>query len=104
MYSKSIKEHFGTLEEVLRRFSDANLKLKPRKCHMFQREIVYLGYLVNSEGIRPNPEATRKIRELAAPTCVVEVQRFLGKINYYRKFIPKLAEIAHPLYALTEGK
>ena len=104
LYSQSVPQHFKTLDEVLQRFSSAGLKLKPRKCHMFQNKIIYLGYLVDSEGIRPNPEAARRIRELAEPTSVVEVQRFLGKINYYRKFIPKLAAIAHPLYALTEGK
>ena len=104
LFSKSVQQHFQTVEEVLRRFSDAGLKLKPRKCHMFQKEIVYLGFLVDKDGIRSNPEAARKIKELPEPTNVTEVQRFLGKVNYYRKFIPRLAEIAHPLYTLTECK
>ena len=104
LYSKSIKQHFHTLEEVLKRFSNAGLKLKPRKCHILQEQIIYLGYLVDAQGIRPNPEATKRIRELKIPTNVTEVQRFLGKINYYRKFIPNLARIAHPLYTLTEQK
>ena len=104
LYSPSIQHHFRTLEEVLKRFKDGGLKLKPKKCHLLQKEIIYLGFLVNSKGIRPNPEATLRISELPRPTCVTEVQRFLGKINYYRKFIPNLAKIAHPLYALTECK
>ena len=104
LYSKSVKKHLQLLEEVLSRFKNAGLKLKPKKCKMFQKEIVYLGFLVNAEGIRPNPEASRKIRELKEPACVKEVQQFLGKVNYYRKFIPKLAEIAHPLYELTKTK
>ena len=104
LYSPSIELHFKTLDEVLKRFKEAGLKLKPRKCHMFQKEIVYLGFLVDAKGIRPNPEAVKKIKDLPQPTNVTEVQRFLGKINYYRKFIPKLANIAHPLYSLTEVK
>ena len=104
LFSKSISQHMVTLEAVLRRFSEAHLKLKPRKCSLFQEKIVYLGYLVDKSGIRPNPEAIKMIKDLAAPSTVQEVQRFLGKVNYYRKFIPRLAEIAHPLYELTETK
>ena len=92
------------LEEVLKRFGEANLKLKPRKCHLFKKQIVYLGFLVDQNGIRPDPDRTKLIREMKEPQNVVEVQRFLGKANYYRKFIPRLAEIAHPLYELTKTK
>lgn len=104
LFSKSISQHMGTLEEVLRRFSEAKLKLKPRKCRLFQRSIVYLGYLVDSQGIRPNPEAVKLIMDLEEPTDVTGVQMFLGKANYYRKLTPKLAEVAHPLYELVRSK
>ena len=104
LFGRSVEQHMGTLREVLSRLRKAGLKLKPRKCNLFQDELVYLGFLVNKDGIRPNPEAVRKIKELPEPTSVCEVQRFLGKANYYRKFVPKLAEIAHPLYELTKSK
>lgn len=104
LFSNSVGQHMATLGEVLSRLKKTNLKLKPRKCNLFQEELVYLGFLVNKSGIRPNPEAVKKIKELMEPTNVCEVQRFLGKANYYRKFVPKLAEIAHPLYELTKSK
>ena len=104
LYGTSISQHLRTLEEVLSRFGNAGLKLKPRKCKLFQEELVYLGFLVNKKGIGPNPERTKIIRELPEPTSVRDVQVFLGKVNYYRKFIPNLAQIAHPLYELTENK
>ena len=104
LFSKTVSKHMSILEEVLKRFGDANLKLKPRKCHLFKKQIVYLGFLINKKGICPDPERTRLIQELKEPQNVVEVQRFLGKANYYRKFIPRLAEIAHPLYELTTCK
>ena len=104
LYSNSVQQHMKTLEEVLRRFQSANLKLKPKKCKLFKRSIVYLGYLVDSSGVRPNPEATELIRNLPEPTSVTGVQIFLGKANYYRKFIPNLADIAHPLYELVKSK
>ena len=104
IFSKTVQEHFGILDEVLRRFGEANLKLKPRKCRFFQEQILYLGFLIDKDGIRPDPARTKLISELREPTNVTGVQMFLGKVNYYRKFIPKLAEIAHPLYELTKCK
>ena len=104
LFSKTSQQHMSILEEVLRRFGEANLKLKPKKCHLFQEQIVYLGFLIDKHGIQPNPEKTRLINDLKNPGNVTEVQMFLGKANYYRKFIPKLAEIAHPLYELTQCK
>ena len=104
LYGTSIAQHMGTLEEVLKRFGKANLKLKPRKCKLFQTSIVYLGYLVDKTGVRPNPDATKLIRDIEVPTNVKEVQRFIGKANYYRRFIPNLAAIAHPLYELIKSK
>ena len=104
LFSKTIMQHMEILEEVLRRFGDANLKLKPKKCHLLKKEIVYLGFLIDKTGIRPDPERTNLISQLKEPCNVTEVQRFLGKANYYRKFIPQLAKIAHPLYELTMCK
>ena len=104
LFSKTITKHMEILEEVLKRFGDANLKLKPRKCQLLKKQINYLGFLIDKSGIRPDPDRTRIIREIKEPQSVVEVQRFLGKANYYRKFVPRLAEIAHPLYELTKSK
>ena len=104
LYGNSVVQHMVTLEEVLRRFGSANLKLKPRKCKLFRQSIVYLGYLIDKNGVRPNPEATELIKNLPEPTSVTGVQMFLGKANYYRKFVPNLADIAHPLYELIKSK
>ena len=104
LFSKTISKHMDILEEVLKRFGEANLKLKPRKCQLLKEQINYLGFLIDKTGIRPDPDRTRIIREIEIPKNVVEVQRFLGKANYYRKFVPHLAQIAHPLYELTKSK
>ena len=35
------------------------------------------------------------------PTDLTETRKFLGFVGYYRKFIPKYSDIAHPLTNLT---
>ncbi len=54
--SATYQEHISRLREVLMRFREHGLKLKPRKCHLFQRQVEFLGHTVNREGVHTNPK------------------------------------------------
>ena len=54
VYSQTFEDYLRDLEVVLDRFIKANMQLKPSKCHLFQKELLYLGHLVSSDGIRPD--------------------------------------------------
>lgn len=101
---KSFEDHLRNLREVLTRFRLNNLKLKPRKCHLFQPEVTFLGKLVNRDGISLNPDNIAAVREWKVPTTVTEVEAFLGFVNYHREHIQGYAEMAAPLYQLTGSK
>ena len=60
-------------------------------------QIKYLGYLVNSSGIFPQPKKVQVIQDFPKLNTVVELRRFLGMINFYRRCIPKAAEEQMPL-------
>ena len=47
------------------------------------------------------PEKLESIKEMPPPTTPKEVKQFLGLIGYYRKFIPRFADVARPLTNLT---
>src|SRR5256885_3667240 len=85
--SKTIEEHKVHLELVFNALKKAGLMLKHSKCVFAQSEIKYLGHLVSSEGIRPDPEKIRKIAEFPMPTTKKEWMVFLGMANYYSRFI-----------------
>ena len=102
IFSSNLQEHFKRLEEVLSRLSKANLKLKPSKCHLLQKEVLFLGHIVGQNGIRPNPELIKSVREWNTPKSTKQVQQFLGLANYYRRFIKNFSEIASPLSQLTK--
>ena len=38
------------LTEVLQRFLDAGLKLRPAKCFLFQREVEFCGHVISASG------------------------------------------------------
>ena len=101
-FSKTDDEHLANLRNVFQIFRVANLKLKPKKCRLFQSQVVYLGHIIDAKGTSPNPDKVRAVKEWKQPVTVTDVRSFIGFCNYYRKFIKDFAEIAQPLHALTK--
>jgi hypothetical protein len=91
------------VERVLDIMRAANLKAKISKCHFGMSTITYLGFRVSEQGIQPEPEKTRAIRDAAAPTTVKALRGFLGMMGFYRMFIRDFATKAAPLNKLLAG-
>ena len=68
------------------------------------REITYLGYSINSEGLRPSLENIRSVIDYPVLKSVHEVQRFVGMASYFRRFIKDFSIIAKPLYDIVKTK
>ena len=88
----------NNLREVLGRFAEHNLKLKPKKCHLFQKSIEFLGRVVDSEGVSIKPAHIKQIEEWPVPSTKKELESFLGFVNYHRDHVPKFAHLSEPLY------
>ena len=102
IYSRSEKEHLEHLEEIFTRLKAAGLKLKLEKCCFFKKHIQYLEHLISAEGIQPLPEKLESIAKMPAPKNPKEVKQFLGLVGYYRKFVPRFADILRVLTHLTK--
>ena len=100
VHSKSFEEHLGHLKEVFEKLRNAGLKMSPKKCNFFRREVIFLGHIVNEDGVKTDPSKINAVNEWPQPTTVKDVQAFLGLCGYYRKFIKGFAQIAQPLYQL----
>ena len=101
IFSRTFDEHLLHLEQVFKRLREANLRLKPSKCHFVKPKVEYLGHVVSAEGLKPNPAKIRAVQEFPVPTNATGVKAFLGLCNYYRRFIKGFAQIASPLNKLT---
>ena len=101
VYSETPAEHLEHLEKVFKKLRAAGLKLKPKKCDLFQTQVNYLGHVLDKTGIRPDPKKLEAIREWERPKTVTQVRFFTAFCNYYRKFVKKFAEVAKSLYRLT---
>lgn len=64
---------------------------------------MFLGHIVDGDGIKTNPDKINKIVEWPVPSNIPQVRGFLNLCTYYKRFISKFSNIASPFYKLTEG-
>ena len=98
--SNSHEEHTQHLENIFQILDENDLVINRKKCVLGASSLDFLGYHVDKDGIAPLPQKVAAIREVEPPTTVKELQRFLGMLNYYRRFIPHAAQ---HLFHLTES-
>ena len=102
VFSNDAGTHASRIRAVLERVRAAGLKLKPRKCSLFQSQVTFLGHVISSEGVLPNPDNVAKLAEWKVPESVTEVRSFLGLGNYYRRFVKDYSLLVKPLTDLTK--
>ena len=101
IFSNSEEEHLLHLEEVFNWLRKAGLKMKQSKCDFFKSQIHYLGHLISKDGICTLPDS---MKNMLAPKFMKEIKQFLCLTGYYRKFVPRFADISRPLTRLTKKK
>lgn len=102
VFGRTFDEHQERLHRVVHRLFDAGLLLKAKKCMFGARSTTFLGHVVSSEGIGPDPKKVEKIKNFPIPRNPKELRSFLGLGSYYRRYIKDFGRIAVPLHKLTE--
>ncbi|CAF3992592.1 unnamed protein product, partial [Rotaria magnacalcarata] len=98
IYSKNFYEHIQHIEEVCSLLQEANFKVNVDKCEIARTEILFLGHVIKSGTIKPDPDNIRGLTETNEPTTAEGAFRFVTAAEYYRKFTPKFSIIAAPLH------
>lgn len=70
---------------------------------MLLPEVEFLGHVVSATGVKVHRDKVEAITEWPKPTCLRDVQAFLGLANFYRRFVRNFAAIAKPLTELTRS-
>merc|ERR1711979_175102 len=91
--SSSEEEHVEDLCRIIDELAANGLVVNRAKCIFGASSLEFLGYHVSAEGVTPLPQKVDAIRRIPAPTSIKELQRYLGALNYYRRFIPHVAAI-----------
>ena len=102
IFSQDELQHLEHLEIVFSHLRKAGLKMKRSKSDFFKSEIHYLGHLISPEGISLLPNKLDSIKHMPVPNSMKEIKQFLGLTGYYRKFVPRFADISRPLTTLMK--
>ncbi|KAH9263209.1 hypothetical protein BASA83_013450 [Batrachochytrium salamandrivorans] len=81
------------LDKYCQVLKDNNLFCKAEKCHFYQTEIKYLGYIISPDGTSMDPSKISAVQDWPAPKKVRELQVFLGFTNFYRALVSGYSDI-----------
>ena len=102
--SSSHDEHFDHLRQVFDLHSTNGLVINKSKSVFGVNELDYLGHKVTIKGIQPLPDRIKSIQNFPIPQNRPTLQRFLGLINYYHRFLPNVAHKLAPLHLAPSGR
>ena len=88
--SAGLDSHLADLRLALERMCRYGLKMNPLKCAFGLSAGKFLGFIIHEKGIEIDPKRIEAMKKLEAPTCKKDLQKFLGKVNYLRRFISNL--------------
>ena len=99
----NVYELAANIEAVFQQIQKAGLKLSMSKCAFGHPKIEFLGRSITTKGIAPLADRIDDfLKKLKLPTSVKSLQRYIGFVQFYRQYIPKLAEKLVPLYKLLQ--
>ena len=98
--TETFDEHLKWLKFVLERLVEAGLRVNESKCEFCCSSLTYLGFLLDKDGLRPDPVKVAPVLEYPAPKTVKQVRSFLGMVGWYARFIANESEHKIPLAKL----
>ncbi|KAG7301804.1 hypothetical protein JYU34_014833 [Plutella xylostella] len=101
--SATEEEHKQHLHLLFQKLKEYGMLINTSKCVFGQSEVKFLGYTVSAAGIRPLDLKVQAIKDYPPPRNIKELRRFLGMMNFYRRFIKEAAAIQGPLNSLLAG-
>ncbi len=104
VFSEDLQSHARDLRRVLGRLERAGFTLRGSKCFFGRSQVTHLGYEYSAEGVAPSKDKTKAVADWPTPSSAKEVRSFVGLANFYRRFIPKFADIAAPLRDISGSK
>jgi hypothetical protein len=102
IYSKTLEEHNKTVIEVLERLKKFEVRINFDKCQFYCKDIKLLGYFISQRGIRADPKYFENKTLDIIPKTKKQVQKVIGIVNWYRRFIPKISERMHSITELLK--
>ncbi|XP_060196262.1 uncharacterized protein LOC132625679 [Lycium barbarum] len=102
VYNKTLGEHLEYLRKVLNRLREHELYVKLSKCSFAQKQIDFLGHVVEEGRIKMDQQKIKAVTDWPPPKDIHALRAFLGLCNFYRRFVKNYSLIALPLIELLK--
>jgi putative transposase len=99
--SESYEEHVQHVKKAFEICNERELKLNPDKSQFLCTSLPFLGFILSTKGVTVDPKKVAAIQLIPIPTTVKQLERFIGAITFNRAFIPNVAVLLKPLYAVN---
>lgn len=100
IFSKTFFDHVRHLTQLFQAIKSEGLRLKFSKCTFAADSVKYLGHIIQENSVRPLKDNLISIKNFPTPKTQKNVRQFLGKINFYHKYVPNIAIKLDPLHNL----
>ena len=90
--NRTIEEHEEEIREILSKLQENGYRASEKKTEQFKKELTWLGYEINQNGVKPIKDKTEAITKLKAPTNTKELKSLLGSIQHLSKFLNNLSK------------
>ena len=104
IFSETFEDHVSIILLVFNEMREMELSLRADKCEFAFRKVEFLGYVLDGITISPSPSNILKVKQFPKPHNKKAIQRFMGLVNFNRRFIRHFAEISRPLTTLLSDK
>ena len=108
LHANTFEAFAETFERVLMRLSYACMSLKASKCFLLHQKLEVLGFYVTPDGLVMQEDKIKSFQcldregNIVGPKTLAEIRTFLGAVQFYRRFVPRLAFLAAPMNALLK--
>ena len=98
---KTIEEHDENLRRLFSVTTGLHVTLNKDKCLFRQTSICYLGYQIELNSIRPDPNRLKPLVDYPLPNTAKQLQRLIGLLSYYSKWVSSYSKLIQPLLNAT---
>jgi len=102
IYSKFHDEHLVHLKRILEALRRESLYANMDKCVICLDHVVFLGFVISSQGVQVDQEKVKAIQEWPTPKVVGDVRSFHGLTSFYRRFVRYFSIVATPLTEISK--
>ena len=100
--AETTEEHDVIFRQLLTRAREMNVRFNSAKLQLQVDSVVYMGHVVSSRGIAPDPAKIRAIVDFPEPTSRDDLLRFNGMATYVSRYIPKFSDLTFPYRQLLK--